>query len=1072
MNLRYTEQDIRYLAASDAVFDRGYTLYKHDVLEPIQFIKKDHYFFTYELKSGIAGVHDYYEMQVVLNIQGLINKSFCECEAFKKYPGCCKHLVALLLTAKEFDETNQAIWEDESALKVIKQTQDVLYYFREQTEQLLKVQKLEDNVSLRPKLKLNRGQLELDVLIGKNRMYVIKDLMLFSNLMKENLPYSYGVELTFNHQRSAFDEESQQFLNFLLNAISDVKRMMPSHQTTTTLKSLPLYHQQFELLFDMFERSSINVQVGPLKNKLLTLTSEEVPLQFNVEPKEDDLIVTESLTPVYIYETEINTYIFTHQKIYKVTQEDNRKALPLLKTLYEKEPELRLTKEDVNAFISYVLPQIKPYMNEAVVDSLYDKYDVYPLHVRMYLDINQTQSLEATIYCVYGDTQFLFTDEDEIIDVVRDRLKEAALLSQLTSYGFVFSDDKWIISDENQLYEFMKDGLMFMISKYEVHGSDALSKLKVKQPKRLSVGVRLDQHLMAFSMGELPFSLDEYQNILSKYKLKKKYHRLKDGAFLDLESAYVETLFEMMDALNLDEEDLAQDEIEMSRYRALYLDQILDTNKIKVKKDKNYQSFVSEFKQFDEQVYELPMTLKATLRPYQETGFRWLKMLSDYGLGGVLADDMGLGKTVQVIALLCSNIKKKYPSIIVAPSSLVYNWASEFERFSPHLNILIVSGTAEERAQLIKQIKSDTIVITSYDMMRRDVLSYSMQFEYVIIDEAHYIKNQQTQNAKSVKKLKSRVRFALTGTPLENSVADLWSIFDFILPGYLLTYPQFKQAYEVQIIKHQNEELLGRVKQLVAPFIMRRLKKDVLTELPDKIDTIMYCELEGEQRKLYDASLLRMNHELQDDIDAQGLNQSRIKMLAMLTRLRQLCCHPALYVEDYEHESAKLSLCLELIEDSIESGHRILLFSQFTSMLDIIVEALQQRGIAYYMLTGKTPSKERLKLTEQFNNGTVPIFLISLKAGGTGLNLTGADVVIHYDPWWNMSAENQATDRAYRMGQQNKVQVFKLIAKDTIEEKIQKMQERKLELSESIVQEGEQFMTHLSTHEIQDLFKR
>ncbi len=1075
MKLRYTEQDIRYLASSPTTVTRGYDIYADHLLDPIQFIEKDHYFFTYEIKSGVMGTFDYYEMMVLINNQGLITRTHCECKAFQKYSGCCKHLVALLMAAKELDEEMEIEWEKEADLKVWQQTQDVLYHFRQQTEQMLQTKKQVGDVLLLPKLKLNQGRLELEVSIGKKRLYVIKDLKLFANLLKESLPYTYGVELNFTHTKDAFAQESKPFLNFLLNAISDVSQQHKGSGELFSIKSIPLTHHQFELLFQLYENKEIAVQIGLLKNKLLHLTTEDLPLQFNLERHDDQVVLTQSLTPVYLYETEINTYVFTQQAIYKVSDELNESTMPLLKTLYHKQPELKLGKDDMNAFISYVVPQIKSHMNKATVKALYDDYQVYPLQVVIYMDINEHQALTATVYCTYGDTQFILTDEEIQVDVIRDRMKEALLLTQLAEYGFVFFENEWMISDENQLYDFMKTGLPQMTQDYEVHGSEVFSTLKVKQPKRLSVGVRLDHNLMAFSFDELPFNLSEYQKILEKYKLRKKYHRLKDGAFLDLESDYMTSLFDLVQALDLDEDDLAQDEVEMSRYRAIYLDKILEAHGVKTKKNQAYKEFISEFKQFDEQDYEIPSTLQANLRPYQETGFRWLRMLSDYGIGGVLADDMGLGKTIQIITLLASDalrdIEKK-PSIIVAPSSLLYNWLVEFERFAPHLNVQVVSGTAEERARIIKMSTPDMILITSYDMMRRDVKLYKMAFRYVIIDEAHYIKNQQTQNAKAVKKLKSEVRFALTGTPLENSIADLWSIFDFILPGYLLTYAQFKQTYEVQIVKHQNEALLQRVRQLVAPFIMRRLKKEVLTELPDKIETVMYCELENEQRQLYDATLLKMNHEIQADIDAQGLNQSRIKMLAMLTRLRQLCCHPTLYIENYEHDSAKLSLCLELIRDCLESGHRILLFSQFTSMLDILKEQLQLQDIPYYLLTGQTSSKERLKLTQAFNEGDVPIFLISLKAGGTGLNLTGADVVIHYDPWWNMSAENQATDRAHRMGQTNKVQVFKLITKGTIEEKIEKLQQRKLELSQSLVQEGEQFINHLSTSDIKDLFSR
>ncbi|MBQ1786684.1 MAG: DEAD/DEAH box helicase [Turicibacter sp.] len=410
-------------------------------------------------------------------------------------------------------------------------------------------------------------------------------------------------------------------------------------------------------------------------------------------------------------------------------------------------------------------------------------------------------------------------------------------------------------------------------------------------------------------------------------------------------------------------------------------------------------------------------------------------------------------------------------SLIVAPSSLVYNWESEIHKFAPHLKTSIIHGDPTTRKQLIARSCDYNIIITSYDLIRRDIEHYQeQQFRYCVLDEAHYIKNHTTLSAKAVKKIKSEIRFALTGTPIENSLSDLWSIFDFILPGYFGTYSQFKKKYEVPVMKQQNLNLLSRIHQQVAPFILRRLKKDVLKELPEKIETNMYCEMDKTQRDLYHAMVYEMKEEMYEEIQEQGIERSRIKILALLMRLRQICCDPSLYLENYKGESAKLKLCLELVDECIASGHKVLIFSQFTSMLDILSRELKDKQIEHLMLTGSTKSSERLKLTEQFNSDETPVFLISLKAGGTGLNLTGADVVIHYDPWWNMSAQNQATDRAHRLGQEKTVQVFKLFVKDTIEEKIEYLQQRKRDLTEAIVQEGETFITQLSNEELTALF--
>ena len=367
------------------------------------------------------------------------------------------------------------------------------------------------------------------------------------------------------------------------------------------------------------------------------------------------------------------------------------------------------------------------------------------------------------------------------------------------------------------------------------------------------------------------------------------------------------------------------------------------------------------------------------------------------------------------------------------------------------------------------------LVITSYDLLKRDIELYKekdYQFRFVIADEAQYLKNSNTQNAKSIKQLKADTRYALTGTPIENSLAELWSIFDFIMPGYLFSYKQFKATYEMPIVKDQDQKAMSKLKMLIEPFILRRNKKEVLTELPEKTVSVLNNEMEEEQRKLYLHYLAQVKQEIFEQIDYNGYERSQIQILAALTRLRQICCHPSLFIEGYEQGSSKLDQCVEIIEDATNSGHKILLFSGYTSMFPLIEKELQKRKITYFKLTGSTKVDERIEMVNEFNeNPDVKVFLISLKAGGTGLNLTGADMVIHYDPWWNISTENQATDRAYRIGQKNNVQVYKLITKDSIEEKIYELQQKKANLADSMLDTKTSFINKLSKEEIMNLFE-
>ena len=436
------------------------------------------------------------------------------------------------------------------------------------------------------------------------------------------------------------------------------------------------------------------------------------------------------------------------------------------------------------------------------------------------------------------------------------------------------------------------------------------------------------------------------------------------------------------------------------------------------------------------------------------------------------------GKTLQMLAVVLAyvneNGKNSKPSLVVCPSSVTLNWLGEANKFTPSLKVEVISGSATERKRRIDKIEKYDLVITSYDSLKRDIDIYTeknYEFKYMIADEAQYIKNDNTQNAKAIKQIVAQTRFASTGTPIENSLSELWSIYDYIMPGYLFKYRKFKELYEIPIVKDNNQEKMEQLKKMIEPFILRRIKKDVLTELPDKTVTVLYNEMQEEQQKIYLSYLASAKKEVAEEIQENGFANSQIKILALLMRLRQICCHPSLFLQNYEGESSKLIQCMEVIEDAVASGHKMLLFSGYTSMFEMIEKELKKRGIEYLKLTGQTKVAERINLVERFNQDeNIKVFLISLKAGGTGLNLTGADMVVHYDPWWNLSAENQATDRTYRIGQKHNVQVYKLITKNSIEEKIYELQQRKAKLADDMLSTQNTFINQLSKEDIMELF--
>ena len=537
--------------------------------------------------------------------------------------------------------------------------------------------------------------------------------------------------------------------------------------------------------------------------------------------------------------------------------------------------------------------------------------------------------------------------------------------------------------------------------------------------------------------------------------------------YLKQDSPDLEELSQFMDDYHIDVKDIDDGEFSMNKQRMLAIDEENDFEYVELDREESFVETLDRFKSATQKEYPLSKDYENILRDYQKEGYVWLHTLKDYGFNGILADDMGLGKTLQIITLLDS-LETPRPSLVVCPSSLIYNWEDEVHKFSNKLPVTCITGNIQTRSELIKEIKQG-LYVTSYDYMRRDFELYQgIEFEYVILDEAQYIKNQKTKNAQSVKTLKTRHKLALTGTPIENSLAELWSIFDFLMPQYLFNYHYFQKQYENDIIKNNDEEKTKQLKKLVTPFILRRNKKEVLTELPDKIEQNIILPFNDEEEKLYVANLAKVNEELQQLYDIEG--SDKMQILKMLTRLRQLCLEPRLVYDNIDQPSSKLKACMELIKTMQENKQKVLLFSSFTSVLDLIAEECQKAGITYYMLTGSTNKEDRRELVSRFQKDDTTVFLISLKAGGTGLNLTSAEAVIHFDPWWNVSAQNQATDRAYRIGQKNNVQVFNLVMKDSVEEKIIELQKRKKELADMFVENNSGGLSQMSKEDILSLF--
>ncbi len=549
---------------------------------------------------------------------------------------------------------------------------------------------------------------------------------------------------------------------------------------------------------------------------------------------------------------------------------------------------------------------------------------------------------------------------------------------------------------------------------------------------------------------------NEYREIFSSYKNNNRLYRMKNGAYLDLKDNDLEQAFKLIDILNIYNDF---DNMKIPNNKAIYLEKLIEDEDLSFVNGSKYVSnVIKKFDKVKSKNYEIPKDLNATLRDYQVSGFEFFKTLSDYQFGGILADEMGLGKTIQTIAFLLSNKDKK--SIVITPTALIYNWKNELEKFAPTLKVGLLHAAKSEREKILDNIDNYDVILTTYTTYKNDIDKYkNINFDYCIIDEAQNIKNPDAIITKAIKNVNAKVRFALTGTPIENNLMELWSIFDFIMPGYLYNKSKFKSIFV------NNDKNIIELKNLIKPFILRRTKKEVITELPDKIEQKIIIDLEKEHKRAYKGYVNLITRKIKEN------NQDNITVFSYLTKLRQLCLSPELMVKNYQGKNSKLDVLINIINDS--SDEKILVFSQFTKVLEVIGKRLNEENISYSYLDGKTSAKDRVKLVEEFNTNNNKAFLISLKAGGTGLNLTSANIVVHFDPWWNPAVEDQASDRAHRIGQKNVVNVIKLIAKGTAEERVINLQETKKELIEDVINgnlDNSSTLKNLSKDDIIDLF--
>lgn len=931
-----------------------------------------------------------------------------------------------------------------------------------------------ESLSLQPRLVKKNGELAASFKVGEKKLFVIKDLYKFYDDVMESRTDTYGSDTQINHCQENFTDAGRAWIAFIGRVVKEERNFsrrlleadIYSKKASAKSGELALFGWRLDEFYRLMENGKTEYEDrdAPKKEKRLLTTKEQNP-KITLTIRKNKLssrrefhgIEADCRMPE-LYEGS-STFFFVGQEALCRAEEGFAGNVRTLAQFCDNgSMQFQVGRNHLAQFYYSVLPQLEKYVEireenaEEIASYLPDRAKFI-----FYLDA-QEHDMSCRLRAEYGDKGFLLPEESEEESFLRDEQKEneiTFLVRQWFPYYDAAKQEFTCGGEEALMYRVLDQGVETLLTLGEVQCTRRFSGMNVGRRVHVSVGVSVSRDLLNLDVSTQDIPPEELLEVLKSYRSKRKYHRLKNGDFLSLEDESLEALDEMLQTLRLAPKELLKGKVKLPLYRALYLDQLLEKNEeIYSNRDSYFRELAKNFKTVKDADFEIPDSLRKIMRGYQRFGYRWLRMLEEYRMGGILADDMGLGKTLQMIAVLLAAKQEggKGASLVVTPASLVFNWGEELQRFAPELSCIFITGSQAERAEKLAVCGSYDVVVTSYDLLKRDIAEYEeKEFYYEIIDEAQYIKNHSTAAAKAVKAVRSRVRYALTGTPIENRLSELWSIFDYLMPGYLYSYEVFRNDFESPIVKEEDSVALERLQRMVSPFILRRLKETVLRDLPEKLEESRYVRFEGEQLKLYDAQVIRMRQQIGMQ-SAEEFGKNKIQVLAELMKLRQICCDPSLCFENYQGGSAKQDACVELIRSAVEGGHKILLFSQFTSMLELLAKRLKQEEISFYTITGATAKEERLKLVKAFNADDTKVFLISLKAGGVGLNLVGADVVIHYDPWWNVAVQNQATDRAHRIGQTKKVVVYRMIAKGTIEEKIQKLQESKKALSDQIIQ--------------------
>ncbi|MBY0595283.1 DEAD/DEAH box helicase [Bacillus bingmayongensis] len=1023
--------------------------------------------------ATVKGNEDFYVTIETADNGDIVGK--CSCPSLASLASYCQHIAAVLLYINNFNRTGKTL---ESSGSINSMSQDVQI-----ANGMLD---LFDDKPLRPKSKQHRFDTRkiLDVeficipVVSKNggtlfgiqvkleKLYPVYKIREFLNKVEQREPFICSNDFTYTPDAYSLRPETDAVIQQLIQMYRNEKMYVESLQMNSEQDERMIFipPASWEHILTLLSATPlVTFEYDEHSFHGIYISKELLPLEFEFKKSSNGgyTLQIDGLQQVQVMDT--YSYALFGGRLYRLNAEDCNRLIELKRMMdRSRSNQCHIPAGKMEHFIAKVVPGLMKLGNVRIDEVVSERIEKTPLKAKLFLDRVKNRLL-AGLEFQYGNVVINPLEGDGQPSVFnRDEKKEQEILEIMNNSAFAKTEGGYFMHNEEAEYNFLYHVVPKLKSLLEIYATTAI-KLRIHRGNsgpmiRVRRKDRIDWLSFRFDIKGIPES--DIKNVLAALEEKRKYYRLANGSLLSLESKEFNEINQFIKESGIRKDILQGEEVDVPLIRSVkWMSSLQEGNVLSV--DQSVQKLVENIQNPRNLKFTVPDSLTTVLREYQKYGFEWMKTLAYYRFGGILADDMGLGKTLQSITFIASILpeirEKKLPVLVVSPSSLVYNWLSELKKFAPDIRAVIVDGNQTERRNILKDVTKFDVIITSYPLLRRDVRLYAQPFHTLFLDEAQAFKNHTTQTAKAVKTIQAEYRFALTGTPVENSLEELWSIFHVVFPELLPGRKEFGDL--------RRENIAKRVK----PFVLRRLKEDVLQELPEKIEHLQSSELLPDQKKLYAAYLAKLREETLKHLDKDTLRKNKIRILAGLTRLRQVCCHPALFVDDYKGSSAKFEQLLEIVEECRSTGKRILIFSQFTKMLSIIGRELNRQAVPYFYLDGNTPSADRVELCNRFNKGEGDLFLISLKAGGTGLNLTGADTVILYDLWWNPAVEQQAADRAYRMGQKNTVQVIKLVAHGTIEEKMHELQEKKKDLIAEIIESGQEKLSSITEEEIRDI---